>query len=85
MKLYPLSNKGSGINSSEITKAISDSSKAYHERQRASDQDREIILGEGGVLCDLPFEWQVYRLIVLAGERGVTAAVRVYPNMQKLC
>ncbi|KAJ3091834.1 hypothetical protein HK102_013216 [Quaeritorhiza haematococci] len=49
------------------------SSLNYQAKQQAADKDRDVILGEGGVLADLPFEWQVYRLISIAGDNGVTA------------
>ncbi|KAJ3296016.1 hypothetical protein HK104_002047 [Borealophlyctis nickersoniae] len=44
-------------------------------KAQTTNRDGEKLLGEGGVLTDLPLEWQVYRLIVLAGEEGATAAV----------
>ncbi|KAI8904526.1 hypothetical protein DFJ77DRAFT_248496 [Powellomyces hirtus] len=47
----------------------------YRSKQMAADPDSEVVMGEGGLLADLPFEWQVYRLIALSGQRGVTAAV----------
>ena len=31
------------------------------------------IIGEGGILVDLPLEYQVYRIIALSGEKGITA------------
>ncbi|KAL6616969.1 hypothetical protein U3516DRAFT_826655 [Neocallimastix sp. 'constans'] len=31
------------------------------------------IVGEGGILVDLPLEYQVYRIIALSGEKGITA------------
>ncbi|KNC96633.1 hypothetical protein, variant [Spizellomyces punctatus DAOM BR117] len=47
----------------------------YQSKQQTADPERDIIMGEGGVLADLPFEWQVYRLIALSGKKGVTAGV----------
>ncbi|KAJ3179175.1 hypothetical protein HDU87_003133 [Geranomyces variabilis] len=38
------------------------------------DTESAVVIGEGGMLADLPFEWQVYRLIALAGDTGITAA-----------
>ncbi|ORX45783.1 hypothetical protein BCR36DRAFT_357920 [Piromyces finnis] len=31
------------------------------------------VIGEGGILVDLPLEYQVYRIIALSGEKGITA------------
>ncbi|KAJ3150740.1 hypothetical protein HDU86_006357 [Geranomyces michiganensis] len=42
-------------------------------KQHGADPESAVIVGEGGMLADLPFEWQVYRLIALAGDRGLTA------------
>ncbi|KAI8817610.1 uncharacterized protein EV422DRAFT_220609 [Fimicolochytrium jonesii] len=48
---------------------------SYRVKQLAGDADKEMVLGEGGVLADLPLEWQVYRLIALSGERGTTSGI----------
>ncbi|KAJ3039321.1 hypothetical protein HDV00_012314 [Rhizophlyctis rosea] len=43
-------------------------------KEQDTDKDKDYILGEGGVLAELPLEWQVYRLIVYAGDKGVISA-----------
>ncbi|KAJ3161012.1 Methyl-CpG-binding domain-containing protein 9 [Geranomyces variabilis] len=43
-------------------------------KQPNPDTESVVTIGEGGMLADLPFEWQVYRLIALAGDAGLTAA-----------
>ncbi|RKO87231.1 hypothetical protein BDK51DRAFT_42984, partial [Blyttiomyces helicus] len=53
--------------------AAAKAAKPSAGKQAAADPDHDLVLGEGGVLVDLPFEWQVYRIIALAGDRGVTA------------
>ena len=50
-------------------------------KQLDADKDKNFILGEGGILAELPLEWQVYRLIVYAGDKGVTGAVSIYSGV----
>jgi len=45
-------------------------------KQKQSNEVKPVEkLGEGGLLIDLPFELQVYRLIQLAGVKGATGQV----------
>ncbi|KAJ3021786.1 hypothetical protein HKX48_007757 [Thoreauomyces humboldtii] len=46
----------------------------YLSKKEESDPDSNLVMGEGGRLSDLPLEYQIYRLIALAGDRGVVAA-----------
>ncbi|KAJ3193678.1 hypothetical protein HK101_004382 [Irineochytrium annulatum] len=54
---------------------ITSGAKARYLQKRQNDPDLSEILGEGGVLADLPIEYQVYRLICLSGDKGATSSV----------
>lgn len=70
-KYTPLGTVNAGDNSPSLRTQV------YRMKQQMADPERATIMGEGGVLADLPFEWQVYRLIALSGDKGVTAGVCV--------
>ena len=48
------------------------STHQYLNKMKSIDRDSGLIIGEGGVLFDVPLEWQVFRLICLSGDSGIT-------------
>ncbi|KAI8852487.1 hypothetical protein BC829DRAFT_440633 [Chytridium lagenaria] len=48
--------------------------KTYQEK-RLEDPERSEIIGEGGIFADMPLDYQIFRLIDLAGTRGVIGKV----------
>ncbi|KAI9002737.1 hypothetical protein BC832DRAFT_560731 [Gaertneriomyces semiglobifer] len=72
LKLYQPAQISSAMSVEAITKnamRVKDS----QFKGAASDPDRELVLGEGGMLSDLPVEYQVMRLVRMSGTRGCTA------------
>ncbi|KAJ1558771.1 Annexin A2 [Nowakowskiella sp. JEL0078] len=61
-------------------KSFGNTSKSIHNTkqkktpERIADPDKGIVYGEGGILVDLPFEHQIYRLIKISGIKGITSA-----------